>query len=796
MRNKQGLFPVWPDWDAVFGVIFRIFFVVEKYRIIFAAKFCYPMYLLYALLAVFPTAEAPDTVKTYDIETVVVSASVKHNERYAEEPLAVSAFPAARLERERVGEIKDLSLAVPNFVQADYGSKMTGSIYLRGIGARMEQPAVGLYVDNIPILNKNNYDTDLYDLRRADVLRGPQGTLYGRNTIGGVIDLHTLSPFDYRGTRFRAGYGNGNTSEVRVSTYHRPTDNFGFSIALNHRYSDGFFTNEYDGTSADRILSEGGRIKTVFRLDPRWTLEHTLMAGYVEQKGFAYALYDEATGTVSPIDHNDPCSYERLNITDGLTFRYDGPRLRFSSTTSYQFTDDDMRMDQDYRPLSMFTLRQTQKEHAATQEFVLRPHASAQWQWITGLFGFYRRNRMEAPVEFRRDGIDRLILTPANNGIHHIFPHADLLIEDEFPIENLFTLPAWGASLYHQSSWRAGRWRLAAGLRADYERTAVEYDNDALLRYMFTLNMTEYKDFSVAMNGEKKKSFFEWMPHVSAVYDLPAGTLYASVSRGYKSGGYNTQIFSAILQEKMQSDLMAEVMASLGRPGTGESGYDVSEAIYYKPEYSWNYEVGAHLAWFDGRLNLDAALFYIDLRDQQLTVFPPGQTTGRMMSNAGRSRSFGAELSLAYRYGRFALTADYGYTDAKFIEYSTADRENPGEEIDYKGLYVPYAPRHTVSAGIEYRQPIAGRWADALTLHAGWQGMGRIYWNETNTASQPFYGQLQASATLHMGRFSASVWGRNLTGTDFNTFYFRSLENSFVQRGKPLRYGLTLSLTL
>ena len=745
------------------------------------------MYLLYAFLTILPVGEVPDTLTVYDIAPVTVSASIKHNGLYAEEPLSVSAFTGARLERERVVELKDLSLSVPNFIQADYGSKMTGSLYIRGIGARMEQPAVGLYVDNIPILNKNNYDTDLYDLRRIDVLRGPQGTLYGRNTIGGVIDIHTLSPFDYQGTRLYAGYGNGNTSEVKVSTYHKPSERFAVSIALNHLYSDGFFTNAYDGSAADRVLGEGGRIKTVFRLNPRWTLENTLMANYVKQKGFAYSLYDEATGEVSPIDHNDPCSYERLNITDGFTFRYEGSRLRFSSTTSYQYTDDEMLLDQDFRPASLFTLRQTQTEHAATQEFVLRPNTDGPWQWITGAFGFYKHNRMDAPVLFKRDGIEQLILSNANRGIQMVFPDDELRIEENsFPIESAFKLPVWGASLYHQSSYQTGRWKLTGGIRADYEHTSIDYTNSAVIHYLFTYSMSEYKELPVHMDGDRSKAYFEWMPHLSAVYRLDPGVLYASISRGYKSGGYNTQIFSDVLQNQMMTDLMADL--GLYFPGNGEA-YNVSEAISYKPEYSWNYEIGAHLGWLGGRLNLDAALFYIDLRDQQLTVFPAGQTTGRMMSNAGHSRSYGAELSLSYRQGRFQTLANYGYTNAKFIDYISG-------KDDYAGLYVPYVPQHTVSVGCEYRQPLNGRRASHLLFNVSWQGMGKLYWNEANTASQSFYGQLQASATLNMNRFSVSLWGKNLTDTDFNTFYFKSVGNSFVQRGKPLRFGISLNINL
>lgn len=744
---------------------------------------------LFALTAAASTPAAPvvDTMQTYTLRNAVVSAPIKHNGDFEGEPLAVSAFTGKFIDDNRISETKDLSLTVPNFFQPDYGSKMTSSIYVRGIGARMDQPSVGMYVDNIPMLNKNNYDFDYYDLASLYLLRGPQGTLYGRNTIGGVIDIHTLSPFDYQGTRLHAGYGNGNTSEAGVSTYHKLSDDFGLSIALNHKYSDGFFTNRYDGTSADRILSEGGRIKVAYRLGKLWIMENTLFMNYVKQKGFAYSLYDKSTGAISPVDHNDPCSYERLNITDGLTFRRTGRRFSFSSTTSYQYTDDDMALDQDFTPASMFTLRQKQKEHAVTQEFVLRSNDSSPWQSTSGIFGFYKGLEMEAPVTLERDGIEKLILDNANKGIHMMFPNADLLIEDNaIPIDSRFELPVYGASVYHQSSYGTGRWKFAAGIRADYEHTAIRYDNNASLHYLFTLNMQEYREFSVVLNGRKSKSYLELMPQASVTYLLNAGSVYASVSRGYKSGGYNTQMFSDIMQER----IMAGLISKLGFPSHGGSASaDISETISYKPEYSWNYEIGGHFSLADNRLHLNTALFYIDLRDQQLTVFPTGQKTGRMMSNAGRSRSMGAELSASYRVKAFDITGSYGYTNAKFRDY-VMDGE------DFSGKYVPYIPEHTVSLLAAYRIPIGRHRTDNITVNVGWQGAGKIRWDEANTVAQKFYGLLGASVTLNTGKFSYGIWGRNLTDTGYNTFYFTSVGNSFLQRGKPRQFGVSVDVKL
>ncbi len=736
------------------------------------------------LPSVAPVSDA-DTV-AIAIQPVTVSVSLKASGDYLNEPVMATSLVMDEMAAGRIVESKNLSLTVPNMLHADYGSRMTSSIYMRGLGSRMDHPAVGLYLDGVPILNKNNYDFDYFDVRRIDVLRGPQGTLYGRNTIGGVIDVQTLSPLDWQGVRASVGYGNGNSWEARGAVYRRSSAKFGWSLSASHRSTDGFFTNTHDGSRADRGRTSALRFKVQARLSDSWTLENTLSANLVRQNGFAYAPYDEQTGIVGAINHNDPCTYDRFGFVEGLTFRHEGRGFSLSSTTGWQYTDDDMGLDNDFSPKSLFSLRQTQKEHTFTQEVVARSSTPRRWQWISGFFGFHRALKSAAPVTFKRDGIDELILANANNGIHSVFPEADLLIrEDSFPIFSDFELPSSGLSLYHQSTWRAGRWNFTAGLRADWEHTAIRYRNSAEIHYRFTLTMPDYKPFEIEMSDRRGRSFFEVMPRVAAMFETGIGNLYASVARGYKSGGYNTQIFSDILQNGMMNGMMADLGVYFDDPQT----YDVEDAIAYEPERSWNYEIGGHLRLAEGRFHIDAALFWIDCRNQQLTVFPPGRGTGRLMSNAGRSRSLGAEVSLGWQIGDLHLSGSYGHTDARFLDY------DDGRE-DYSGNHVPYAPRNTLSVQGGYGVDLRGGRAGRLTLGVGVQGVGRIWWNETNTLSQPFYALVNASAGWAKEHVEVSLWTRNLLGANYNTFYFKSVGRSFVQRGKPLQAGMTISLTL
>lgn len=730
-------------------------------------------------------ANRTDTLSTYEIPEVVVNTSPKQD---ASQAISTTSVGMARIRSEQIEAVRDLSLITPNLYIPDYGSKMTSSIYIRGIGARIDQPAIGLYVDNIPYLNKNNYDFGFYDIRQVEVLRGPQSSLYGRNTIGGVINLYTLSPLDYQGVRIGVEYGSANTFNGRVSVYEKPNDSFGYSVAAYYDRSDGFFKNAYDNRNCDWSHEFGFRNRIVWLLRNSWSIDNTLSINNVRQGGFPYAQVDSTGKGTLPVCHDDPCSYDRFTLSEGISIRHTGSEMEFSSITSYQYTNDEMVLDQDFQPRPIFTLIQSQNEHAVTQDFVFRTRNRAKrWQTLCGLFGFFKYNDMRAPVTFKRAGIDELILENINAGIHHIFPDEDILIrENQFVITDDFKLPTWGAALYHQSTLHLNRWTVTAGIRFDYEHAAMRHDNSAELNYRFTMTMPEYRPLVTTMSGKERLSFYEFLPRLSASYRFQSGNLYASVAKGYKAGGFNTQIFSDILQSRMMNDMMEDL--GVYPEGSPSASYDNASATTYKPEHNWNYEIGGHFLWFDGSLKADLALFYIDCRNQQLTVFPPGKSTGRMMSNAGRTRSYGAETSISYSIAELTLNGSYGYTNARFLSYNSGT-------TSYAGNYIPYAPTHTFALSGDYSINV-GKWIDRILLHCDLRGAGPFYWNEENSLRQPFYSLLGASVGIQKQNWTLSFWGSNLTGTDYDVFYFMSIGNSFVQHGKPRQLGVSLQINI
>lgn len=730
-------------------------------------------------------AAPSDVDTTIRVDGVQITA-VKQGLSLRSEPVASTIVGTLTSERRRVTALKELGTLVPNLHLPDYGSRMTSSVYVRGMGTRIDHPVIGLNIDNVPVLNKNCFDTELADIERIEVLRGPQSTLYGRNTMGGVVNVYTLSPFTYQGLRLLLETAGGDEQRLRASLYRRLGERTAISVTGFYGHRGGFYRNAATGGLCDRERLFGGRWKMQWRNGAGLRIDNTFSFTVGDEGGYPYAFAggrSEALGddriAVGRIAYNDPCSYERTAVSDGLTVQYAAGRWSLTSISSWQYTDDDMHLDQDFLPLDYFTLRQALRETVLTEDLIFRSQGERRYGWLFGLYGFHRTGRMQAPVNILRDGVDALVFAAANEAaggrIH-------LAAAEDMPLESSFRLPVSGVALYHESTLRFGRFEAKAGLRIDYERTRLRYDCSGALSYTLQTGAMPQPVLQPAValeeQGRLAHSYAELLPKASLIYRFDEErNIYLSASRGYKAGGFNTQIFSDRMQEKLRAAMQ-------------HTDFEERDVLSYKPEYSWNYEAGVHFSCAGGLIRGDAALFRIDCRDQQLTVFPDASSTGRMMTNAGRTRSVGAELALQlHPCTTLQLYASYGYTEATFRRYDDG-------RADYAGRTIPYAPRETLAAGFVWRIPTGVSWLGDAVLQGSLRGTGRIYWDEANTLSQPFCTLFDASVRFEHERYSLDLWGRNLGDRRYDVFSFESVGNRFVQRGRPRQFGITLSIHL
>lgn len=675
-----------------------------------------------AAVAANETPMDSSTYRRVDLDEVTVT-EFKEN-RHNLTPTSISTANARLLGDLEVTSLKELTAVMPNFYMPDYGSRQNTPIFIRGIGAKTKSPAVGFYVDGVPHFENSAFDIDMNDIADVEVYRGPQGTLYGRNTIGGLISVHTRSPLDYQGTRVKMGYGSRNDVVAQLSNHTKLSDRLGFSVAAGYHHNDGFFRNHATGDKADAIGSGMGRLSLVWKPAALWTLRLSSMLDYSDQNGYPYGRYDHDTREVSPVDYNRTSTYRRLISTSGLNARYDGRRVSFSSQTSYQFIKDRQGIDQDFTPADLYFVNNKIRQNMVSQELTLKSSHAGRYQWIVGAFGMVQNVHNTVETQY---------------------------LSKDYSTPTYYRIPVYAMALYHQSSYNIWRGLSATvGLRFDYEYSKDDYRKDKLV-------LTS-GDVSTTSAFDARLHFNQFTPKFSLQYLTTGGNLfYASVVRGYKAGGFNQSI-----QE--ESDRT------------------------YRPEYNWNYEVGTKLCLLSGRLTTELSFYYIDWRHQQVNQTVPG--VGNILHNAGHSNSKGLELAVAARpTAGMLLQLSYGYTYAQFLSYKKS------ETVDYAGRMLPMVPRQTLALNGSYGFDPHSHLADRITVSAGLTGIGKIYWAEDNDVAQPFYALLGAKVSATKGIVTWELWGKNLTDTKYNTYWFKS-SAEYAQRGRPASWGTSIVVRL
>ena len=744
-----------------------------------------------------------DTSKVIDLDELVVVAQPKEQVRLRLQPVSSNVFGSEQLQQLNVHDLSQLSQYVPSFVMPSYGARLTSSMYVRGIGSRINSPAVGIYYDNIPLMSKAAFNNHFYMLDRVDVLRGPQGTLYGQNTEGGLVRVYSKNPMNYQGTDVRLGVGTGLWRNVEVAHYHRPSDKLAFTVAGFYSGQKGFFNNANFSDKNDKMNEAGGKLRLIFQPNNKLKIDWTADYQYVNQNGFGYGELNLDNNDVADPATTIMNGYKRnmlntgVSISTGVGGDLNDAPLMFTSTFSYQYLNDKMLMDQDYMTPDYLLLEQKQKMNALTQEYVLRSHGKTRWQHATGLYNSYQYLKTDAPVTFG-DAITGPIGTAIANAMKAAMVKAGMpqatvdrmgvTMSAEMAVPETFRTPSMTFAAFHESNVLLNdRLKLTLGLRFNCDLQEISYD---ALAYMNMTGGTAGRQATYHLTSHvadsRSKTFTQLLPKVGLTYtiDDKLGNIYALVSKGYRAGGYNIQMFSDILQTELNAHQQDAMRGDYDVAHT-IADYDViEETIIYKPEESWNYEIGTHLNLFDNLLHFDLSLYYMQIRNQQLSQMIPGSNYGRMMVNAGKSHSCGMEATLRGRLldNSIDWNVNYSFTNAKFDEYD-----------NYKDKYVPFMPKHMVSAMLDYH-------LGSFTIGANMNAQGKMWWDEANTYAQKFYALLGAHADYDFGPVLVSLWGRNITDTRYNTFAVQSNAAGgtryFAQRGNPIQLGMDVNIHL
>lgn len=685
---------------------------------------------------------SPDSVYSIvrQLQEVTVTAE-KRELSPSDIPVALTVINERSIPGENNPDLRNISGIVPNFYMQEGGLKLSTPMYIRGIGTVSGTPPVGLYVDGVPVFDKNAFVFDLYDIQQIEVLRGPQTTLYGRNSINGLININTRpagNKFALRGKIGLASY----TSQHYNLILDLPVKSVYNKLSFSYNKSKGYFKNAFEnGRRSNPTESYNGQYLGNIYAARNWKISFGANYEHSYDGGYAYYAVDSLKKERYRVNYNTPSSYKRDLLTSHLNLRKKGQHTAFNWMTSYSWSKDKQILDADFTYLDVFDNHKKSKQDLVTQEINLQSVATKHWDWTIGTFGFYKDLENKYLATFGKDK-------------HYLLP----MPLDEAKYYN--STATKGIAGYGQISVKE-LWPgmvLTAGLRYDYEKVSLNYRDSLLL--------TGSAWFEAYHVSRKDNAFSAWLPKFSFLQKWGKGvSVYANIAKGYKAGGYN------IIVNEMSSQFV-------------DLGYD--------KEKLWNYEVGMKYFSPGQKFNLTTALFYIDWKDQQIFVMG---MMGPSIKNAGDARSVGGEVDLQWEIiPRLTYTFSAGYNHSEYYHHLTKT---------YEGNRIVMSPEFTGHMGLSYQLPLHWLSFENFAVSTTVTGFGTQYFDEANLLKQSPY--FLWNLDLHFsGKYADfHIWGKNLLDKAFFTYMLNNPVGEKLpqyydmgQSGSPARFGASVSFKI
>lgn len=768
--------------------------------------------------------DAQDTTDVTRLPEVVVYNQTKESFVPREMALSSTLMSGNQIASLHSGDLRQLSAFVPSFTMPEYGARYTSSMYMRGTGSRIGASAVAMTVDGMPVVNKSALNTHLFDVSAVNLLRGPQGTLYGQSAEAGLLQIFTRNPLYNKGTDVKVGVGNHGYREAEMSHVFRLANVTALSLSAFYTGTDGFFRNVTTGKRADKGNEYGGRLRLVSHpgntlIDFHTDIQRTM------QNAFAYAPIE-----TSEVETNRMGQYSRTLFNSSLLLQQRFSGFNLSSQTSFQHLHDNMMMDMDYLSSDFMHFQQRQQQMALTEEIVARSNGVGAWKWSTGAFLSQEWLKTTAPVFFD-EGMTSMLGNSIQSQIYNamvasmsarfiqqgmapemaramaenvIAKAGGVTVDDvDMGVPGVFRTPQLNVAFFHESDIKlADRLLITLGIRYDYLRHKIMYDTSASMALTASvMGTTATNTLLSAITNSHVSHSHELLPKMGLTYSLNdnGSNVYASFGKGYRSGGYNIQMFSDILQTELMANRTKVSGGDYVVEHTPEDYENIRKTIEYKPEETLNLEVGSHLNLLSNMLRIDLSAYHMVVRNQQLSVMAGNYGFGRMMVNAGRSRSMGFEVAANGKALRDNLfwTISYGFVDSRFRDYNDAISVGGVEQtVSYKNKKVPYVPQNTLAVIADYTIKVKASWLDNIVVGTNLTAQGRTYWDVDNTYSQPFYALLGAHVDFQKSNMILSFWTKNITSTSYNTFAISSgasmTERTFAQKGNPFQCGVQL----
>ena len=631
------------------------------------------------------------------LETMTVTAQ-KQEENVQEVPMSITVFDGQGIEDRDIKSIQELSDFVPNFmVFGETGISGMNSPSMRGIhvGTHTFTATTGLYVDGVPILSAIGFEDVILDIERIEVLRGPQGTLYGKNTEAGAVNIITRQPDnDFRGN-LSVNIGtllSSETDEGLTQTYTLnlsgpiQTDKFFFGISGKFHKKDGFIENTTTGEDVNNREHWFGRGH--LRWTPTEQLDISLITSSINYDDGAsdMSLYEDGAAAFYLPDPEDrkvsadlDANNESNSESQSLKIAYDlSDSIKLTSVTARRVYNDKSQNDYDFSSETYMHTYKDGKYKKISQELRLN-YDKDKHKWLIGLY----YDKDDNDIDYEIKGLPNL----AKDAEQDLTGNAYAVFAD-------YTYPF------------TERFSLVGGLR--YEKQDMEFETNLY-------GGTKTDDSWTALT-----------PRFGIEYCFtPAIMSYVTISKGYRSGGFN---FSA----------------------TDPQYYSFDE------EELWNYEIGVKSSFFKNRLILTGAIYYMDISDMQ--VEESVSAFSSYLANAAEATGKGIELEMTALITKgLKIYAGFGYNHIEFDEFKDISG-------DYKGNKSPYAPVYNFNIGAQYRH-YSGFYARADVI-----GYDKMYFDKANKYSRDPYHIVNAKVGYETEQFDVYLYGKNIFDKEYNSY--------------------------
>ena len=666
------------------------------------------------------------------LEDVVITAQ-KKEELLQKVPISITSFNSAQIEKFKFWNNKDISGFVPNLYSADPGDNRD-VVSIRGITTTSYDPAVATYIDGVNQFNLDTYIPVLNDIERIEVLRGPQGSLYGRNAMGGVINIITKQP-----SNKTTGSGEVSVGNYGIHRYNASIktpilkDKLFFGAALLYNDRNGFYTNEYNSSSYDKQYAFAGNYFVKYIPSANWQVNLNVKHYNSANKGAFPLVFgvEDAFSNPFKLNQNGITTMMDNTLNTSLSIQHTGSKINFSSITAYQknYRYYDLPIDGDFSPIDAIAVvnnygKSWNNIKAYTQEFKWSssPTASKKLNWTAGTYLFYQ----DAPVkQGTRFGIDANLM---------------MLGDSLFTLMNSTSTTKKGIAFFGQATYAlSSKLNVSIGLRNDYEEqkqtVAGFYQHDPSPKF-----------YQIVADTSAKINFNAWSPKISLDYNLnEASLIYTMYSKGYRTGG-----LSPLGSDPSQPPL-----------------------IGYLPEHSDNFEVGIKNTWLNNTLKLNVSLFYTQIKDAQVpTLILPDAIT--IIKNTGVVNSKGIEAELIYTPTKGLLLQYNGGITNAFIK---ANNKHP-----------LFTPDNSNAITIQYSKAITTK-TNAF-IRSETKFIGNTYFDSNNEIKQRPYCISNLSVGFSKNKKSIVFWSKNILNQKYISYAY---DFGAVHLGDPTTYGISIS---